>query len=159
MNLSSVSLNFYFNSKQMNLALILNWKGLKQPILFLMYMPILESGARAVVSFVRIKNDYRFHELEIAHSIASSGNLKETLKDAIKNAFETKKAFLIPGGWIGTPSGHAIYYELIPDPDGKTAYLRIFNTGEGIQEHDKIQMGVKEKVGYAEWKGILKRNY
>lgn len=91
--------------------------------------------------------------LGVAHKIASSSNMKETLRTAIQEAFETKKPILIPGGWEGKPSGHAIYYELIPE-DGRKATLRIFNTGEGIQEHDRFQVGVKDKVRYAEWQGI-----
>jgi hypothetical protein len=92
-------------------------------------------------------------ELSIAYDIAESPNSQQTLHQAIQNAFATGSTTLIPGGWVGKPSGHAMMYELIPE-SGETATLRIFNTGEGIQEHDRFQVGVKDKVGYVEWKGI-----
>jgi len=92
-------------------------------------------------------------KLKGALRIANSWNKKKTIHSDIEQAFKTNKSILIPGGWVGVPSGHAIYYELIPTSSTK-ASLRIFNTGAGIQEHDHFQVGAKEKVSYAEWRDI-----
>ncbi|MCX6990097.1 MAG: hypothetical protein NTX49_03390 [Chlamydiae bacterium] len=90
-------------------------------------------------------------ELETAFAIAREG-----LSDALLSPLlDSNKPFLIPGGWVGIPGGHAVYFELFPQPDD-TVNFRIFNTGAGIEDHEKAQVGVKTKVAFLEWKGISK---
>ncbi len=97
-------------------------------------------------------------QLETAYAISIAENKQEAIHEAIEKAFETGKPLLIPGGWVGLPAGHAIYYEMIPQKNG-TGSLRVFNTGEGIQEHPRALSGVKEKVGFAEWTGVQKERF
>ena len=87
-------------------------------------------------------------ELEIASKIEN-----EDISSVLPAALKDNKPFLISGGWVGLPKGHAVYYEVIPQQDG-TVNFRIFNTGSGSEEHQKIQVGVKEKIPYLEWQGI-----
>jgi hypothetical protein len=94
-------------------------------------------------------------QIKGAYGLAVAPNMQEALQSALIKSFETHEPLLIPGGWAGSPSGHAIYYEVIPQNDG-TATFRLFNTGEGIQEHPRFQVGVKDKVGYLEWRNISK---
>ena len=47
--------------------------------------------------------------------------------------FETNKRIYLPGGWAGTPSGHAMVYEL--RIEGNNVILEIYNTGAGISHH------------------------
>jgi hypothetical protein len=82
---------------------------------------------------------------------------EEALQKQIMDVFTTKEPCLIPGGWAGLPHGHAIYYEILYETD-ETATFRIFNTGDGIQNHPRFQVGAKEKVGYVEWRGVLRSN-
>lgn len=79
-------------------------------------------------------------------------------KEKIVNAFESKKTLLIMGGWSGNPSGHAIYYEILPDGDGKSAALRLYNTGAGAESHRNAMDGNKIKYqSFCEWKGIERK--
>lgn len=41
---------------------------------------------------------------------------------------------LLPGGWSGTPSGHAMAYKLKKEKDGSITFL-VYNTGSGIDNH------------------------
>lgn len=92
-------------------------------------------------------------QIEKAYEIAASPDMASRLQRGVKEAFAGQKPLLIPGGWAGIPSGHAVYYELIPEGPEK-ATLRFYNTGEGIQDHERFQVGVKEKVQVMEWHGI-----
>ena len=87
-------------------------------------------------------------ELEMACRIESEG-----LSTVLPEALAANKPFIFPAGWIGFPAGHVVYYEVFPQEDG-TVDFRIFNTGAGIDEHQKVQVGGKKKVAYLEWKGI-----
>lgn len=79
-------------------------------------------------------------------------------QEKISKAFENNKPLLIMGGWIGKPSGHAIYYEIIPESD-KKATFRLYNTGAGIGSHQRGIKGHKIKYQvYDEWKGIDRKN-
>lgn len=78
----------------------------------------------------------------------------DLLQKQMLDALQSKKPFLIEGGWIGEKAGHAIYYEIAPTADGKFNF-RLFNTGEGIQSHASIIKNHKIKYqAFQEWKGI-----
>lgn len=79
-------------------------------------------------------------------------------KKNITEAFTTMKPLLLMGGWIGTPSGHAIYYEIIPNRyESNKACFRLYNSGAGISEHIHVRDGNKIKYqSYCEWKGIAR---
>ncbi|HEV8051846.1 MAG TPA: hypothetical protein VGP47_05065, partial [Parachlamydiaceae bacterium] len=64
------------------------------------------------------------------------------LSDMICEAMDNKKEFLIPGGWIGESSGHALYYKIVPQPNGKCSF-QIYNRGAGLQFHGKIKQDFK----------------
>ncbi len=104
--------------------------------------------------------NYWENSSEVIRQMKEAITLKteEQIKTALTMAFKEKRSTLIPGGWVGKPIGHAIYYEIIPQADGK-ATMRLFNTGGGLQEHDLIQKGVKEKVIYGEWKDIPQEKF
>ena len=76
-------------------------------------------------------------------------------KQKIQEAFTNQKPMLLPGGWIGNPFGHAMYYEIIPTDDGKASF-RLYNLGDGINEHhgQAISQGKEKAAPYAEWRGI-----
>lgn len=82
-------------------------------------------------------------ELQIGH-----------LQALIEESVQTKKPILVPGGWVGAPSGHAIYYEIIPI-DEATVRLRLFNlgAGTGIDEGQPVAVieGKKKAPPFAEW--------
>jgi hypothetical protein len=46
-------------------------------------------------------------------------------------------SMLLPGGWSGKKSGHAIYYEITKQDDGNF-YVRICNSGSGLGYHAAI---------------------
>lgn len=90
-----------------------------------------------------------------------TGSINLEVEQAINNAhkkiseaFNTQKPLLIDGGWIGQPSGHAIYYEIIPQSNKAT--FRLYNTGAGIETYHSSKIeGHKEKYqAYNEWNGI-----
>lgn len=70
-------------------------------------------------------------EVSVAAKIANADTLDSFIQltsEAIQKI--SKHPILLPGGWIGTPSGHAMYYEIIPQENGK-AIFRLFNLGAG----------------------------
>lgn len=76
-------------------------------------------------------------------------------EDKIARAFQSKQPLLIMGGWTGKPTGHAIYYEVLPSADQKSATFRLYNTGAGVTSHPNARDGSKVKYqSYCEWKGI-----
>jgi hypothetical protein len=93
------------------------------------------------------------YEIEEAYAIEVAPNMKPAITHSIDKAFLTNRPCLIPGGWVGLPAGHSIYFEVIPEEGGKASF-RIFNTGSGSSEHPQFQRGIKNKVAYIEWKGI-----
>lgn len=96
-------------------------------------------------------------ELSQAIEIHNAKDFIENTRPKIQAAFETQKPLLMMGGWTGKPTGHAIYYEIIPDASGKTASLRLYNTGAGTDYHESAQAGHKIKYkAYTEWAGIDK---
>ncbi len=81
-------------------------------------------------------------------------------KEKLSKAFETEKPILLPGGWIGKPSGHSMYYEVIPQKGGKRANLRIYNLGAGSNYHQTAVVKGKLKIApYTEWTGIDKEKF
>ncbi|MBA3238784.1 MAG: hypothetical protein H0T62_10630 [Parachlamydiaceae bacterium] len=83
------------------------------------------------------------------------GEASEQIQAAIKNQQRT----LILGGWAGVPSGHAIYYEVIPTEDDEVVNFRLYNTGAGIQYHKSVREGNAVKYQpYCEWRGIKTEN-
>jgi|GEM_PF-5628623 len=78
--------------------------------------------------------------------------LIEKCREQIQKRLTQKKPFLLPGGWVGAP-GHAMYYELFPQKEGKVS-LRIFNLGGGSENHPKAVVDGKEKTSYTEWSDI-----
>ncbi|MBS0655949.1 MAG: hypothetical protein JSR46_09245, partial [Verrucomicrobia bacterium] len=93
---------------------------------------------------------------EIESAIQLSTDFKKTAPGAINAAFNNKTPLLLPGGWAGSPSGHAMYYELIPTSPTE-ATLRIFNLGAGSEAHAAAVVGTKEKrLPYIDFRGVPK---
>lgn len=70
-------------------------------------------------------------EISTAAKIANAPNLQSFIQltqEAIQKISENP--ILLPGGWAGCPSGHAMYYEVIPQQNGKCTF-RLFNLGAG----------------------------
>lgn len=70
-------------------------------------------------------------EISTAAKIANAPNLETFIhytQEAIQKISENP--VLLPGGWRGAPSGHAMYYEVIPQGKEKVTF-RIFNLGAG----------------------------
>lgn len=86
-----------------------------------------------------------------------TGDFVTKAQQQIDKSFHEKKPMMLIGGWTGNPSGHAIYYEIIPESN-TTASFRLYNTGAGIQgNHHHLDDGNKIKYQtYCEWKGIAK---
>ncbi len=78
-------------------------------------------------------------------------------QEKIQQAFALQKPLLVVGGWTANPSGHAIYYEIIPTSDQK-ANFRLYNTGAGVEWHASQKVGAKTKFAtYTEWQGIERK--
>lgn len=90
----------------------------------------LYEGALAIESNVFIKNQH-FHDRI------------ETLQKYVDQAFKDKKELLFPGGWTAYPSGHAMYYKIIPQQDGKYSF-QVYNRGAGLQYHASVQQDFKK---------------
>lgn len=78
----------------------------------------------------------------ITDRLAEAIKLDQSLnfgKDAaqkIQEAMAAKKPLLFRGGWTGAPAGHAVYYEIIPDPENSNkATFRYYNLGAGYDKH------------------------
>lgn len=79
-----------------------------------------------------------------------------TARSKIQAAFNANESVLIPGGWVGTPTGHALYYEIIPE-SATHAKMRVINSGAGLNHHTSDLAGNKTKYQpYTEWRGISK---
>jgi hypothetical protein len=127
-------------------------EGAKKVDILSFVLSYLQSGIQSGQIHVE-KHEELLHEMNSALEILKAPVFSLELGKKIEESLKTGKPFLIPGGWVGLPSGHAMYYEFIPEEDG-TITLRIFNTGDGLGEHQNIQTGVKDKVIRAEWRGI-----
>lgn len=99
-------------------------------------------------------DDTLFEQIHGAAFIMGTGCSVEKLQSLIQEAIAQKRPLLMDGGWAGSPSGHCIFYEVIPTPEG-TVNMRLFNLGEGSQNNASVIDGIKEKFSpYVEWKGI-----
>lgn len=60
----------------------------------------------------------------------------QSLTLGMVDQFESSKTgeLLLPGGWSGKPSGHAMAYKLKKEKDGSITFL-VYNTGSGINNH------------------------
>lgn len=65
------------------------------------------------------------------------------ISESIIQQFEKQNGILIPGGWTGEPSGHAMLYQFIKNPDGSYNFI-VYNTGSGLKYHIQ-QSTVKDK--------------
>lgn len=78
----------------------------------------------------------------------------QEITQAISSAITSNQPLLMDGGWIGFPEGHCIFYELIPQPNGKST-LRLYNLGAGIESFSSIIVGSKKKANpIVEWRDI-----
>ncbi len=62
----------------------------------------------------------------------------------IDQELKEQKDILIPGGWYARDQGHAMVYGLKLDPDGNIIFS-IYNSGDGLQFHEKREGLKKEK--------------
>ena len=102
---------------------------------------------------------------EVMEDLSNASDYSKITRDpgeiqkVIINAFTTLKPTVMTGGWIGAPTGHAIYYEIIPRVDGK-ADLRVYNLGGGIESFSQIAVGRKAKANpVVEWQGVSYENF
>nr|MBA3603390.1 hypothetical protein [Parachlamydiaceae bacterium] len=78
------------------------------------------------------------------------------LEEKIANAFDSNQPLLLPGGWSGAPSGHAMYYEIIPESKEKATF-RLFNLGAGSNLHFGGIVGNKTKrLPHIDFTGVSK---
>lgn len=96
----------------------------------------------------------------IERAIRYSGhrsNPQEIQKEIIE-ALQFKQPLLLPGGWIGAPHGHSLYYEILPRDDGKVN-VRLYNLGGGVESFSRVVVGKKAKANpVVEWQGITHDN-
>jgi hypothetical protein len=102
--------------------------------------------------------------IEIAFSNELGRPIDKKVYEAINQCFEKQKNCLLPGGWTGSTSGHAMYYEIIPKDD-KTADVRLYNLGAGCEYHGKKLFETKNKtmpyfeLGQVEKNKLLDANF
>lgn len=70
----------------------------------------------------------------------------------LKNFFLEQKQLLIPCGWMDE-RGHAIFFECLQQPNGKVL-LRIYNYGEGAEQHDFLEVNYKEKATFLQFEDV-----
>jgi hypothetical protein len=58
-------------------------------------------------------------------------------------ALEINQDLLLPGGWAGSPTGHAMIYQFQKDINGDLLFF-IYNSGAGIGYHQKLSSTEKE---------------
>jgi len=90
--------------------------------------------------------------LEIAN-VSDPDAYVHLVQNKIKEAFSQSSSLLLPGGWIEKPSGHAMYYEVIPELGG-TCTFRLYNLGAGIDAHESLGHG--KILPFLEWRGIAR---
>lgn len=93
---------------------------------------------------------------QLVDAIAYDMSLNDpyAISNQIGYCLDKNKPLLMTGGWTGSPDGHAIYYELVPEPDNKATF-RLYNIGAGTKENVQITEGLKEKAApMVEWQGI-----
>lgn len=80
---------------------------------------------------------------DIQTKLLEAASLQPLTVEKLKN-LKPGSSILLPGGWAGSPSGHAMLYEVIADTDG-TYTFRIFNSGEGVDLHQVAAIGLKDR--------------
>lgn len=75
-------------------------------------------------------------------------NLQIFLSSTLSTLSEGE-TLLFPGGWSGNPSGHAIYYEFLKQPNGLYTW-RLYNTGDGADHHSLVIEKYSQKVLFGE---------
>ncbi|MEI8365202.1 MAG: DUF3638 domain-containing protein [Parachlamydiaceae bacterium] len=93
-------------------------------------------------------------ELQQALTIVENKYSADDTKVAIEQCIQQGSSTLLPGGWKGYNSGHAMLYELSFDKETNEGTLRVFNTGSGSQNHENKNVGYKIKVSPIEWTPI-----
>ncbi|MBA3238423.1 MAG: hypothetical protein H0T62_08785 [Parachlamydiaceae bacterium] len=81
-------------------------------------------------------------------------------ENQIEHAFAEKESLLLPGGWAGAPSGHAMLYEIIPNQDDSDeATFRLYNLGSGSNMHFGGIVGNKTKrLPYIDFTGVSRKS-
>lgn len=78
----------------------------------------------------------------------------EDLRGYVKSELEAGRAVIVPGGWTGNPSGHALLYRFIPKKDGTFAF-QIYNSGAGLDFHaERWVEGKHQYFPFSEWDNI-----
>ncbi len=87
-----------------------------------------------------------------------SDSFHATLSEMLQNAIPGN-TILLPGGWVGKPSGHAIYYEYTKQENGLFT-VRVYNSGAGISlgQHALVVMMLKTKMTFAELNDVPLEN-
>ena len=82
-----------------------------------------------------LENYYNSKILSENNTLKLIKSITATIQDLAVN-----ESVILPGGWAGSTSGpgHAMYYEITNSGEGRYRF-RVFNTGEGIQYHPKLE--------------------
>ena len=93
-------------------------------------------------------------QMEEAIDLEKSKDFVGAAQQKIRTAFANKQPLLIPGGWAGAPSGHAMYYEVRPT-SAAVGTFRLYNLGGGVGKHDERPTSRKmKKTPYFDLTGI-----
>lgn len=92
-------------------------------------------------------------DLELLQRTYADGLGSNLDKEALKAAISNGQPFVILGGWIGSPVGHAIFYEIIPEKDS-TITFRLYNLGAGAEKSNETHAHP-----VVEWRGISKDKF
>lgn len=76
---------------------------------------------------------YRLHYLQPVDEQLINQNA-QLLGKAIQDFLEENKEVLLIGGWVGKPFGHALYYKIALQNNGKYSF-QVFNRREGVEYH------------------------
>lgn len=113
-----------------------------------------------LISFLRQKASLERQDLPLLPQLERALHLSKVLKSGtialstvlshqLRSAKVGEPVFL-PGGWAGAPSGHAVYYEWMKQPDGRFSF-RIYNTGAGLNYHPGATVPFDEmKITFSE---------
>lgn len=95
--------------------------------------------------------------IEIVNGQLSINEKVFCLQQEITSSFDKNEPIILNGGWTGSPSGHAIYYLIIPETDKTKCKIRLYNRGAGIQYHQTMiskEAGKPYHPGYLEIENI-----
>jgi hypothetical protein len=132
---------------------------------------VLERNQRSLTSLQQKLDSMLIasHELENVHAkMTAYDSIEECeviLKEAIqplvdrilKNLADSDNQFsvLMPGGWSGKPSGHAMAYEFKKDIEGNLLFL-VYNSGAGLNYHEEFASTDKQRYQTTKIFKILK---